>query len=176
MKKDASRRAKRMQRAHKRRKGGGTLNLTALMDIFTILVFFLMVNQNDVKVEDNDKIELPASISENKPAENLVVMVNKDSILVQGILVESVLDSSASEEDILPELLKELEYMAARTPLPDVLDENGQPVNEGRPITIVGDKGTPYNLLKRVMNTCSKATFSNISLAVSQITEAGGTP
>jgi len=53
------------------------------------------------------------------------------------------------------------------------VDDNGETVDQGRPITIVGDKDTPYELLKRVMNTCSKATFSNISLAVNQIVEGG---
>ncbi|MFL0806252.1 MAG: biopolymer transporter ExbD [Oceanobacter sp.] len=175
MKKDASRRAKRMARAHKRHKGGGTLNLTSLMDIFTILVFFLMVNQNDVKVDDNDQIELPASISENKPGENLVVLVSKDGILVQGVQVETMagIKRTEKEEETLPQLLKELEYMANRTPMPQGVDDNGETVDQGRPITIVGDKDTPYELLKRVMNTCSKATFSNISLAVNQIVEGG---
>ncbi|MBM97227.1 MAG: RNA polymerase subunit sigma-70 [Oceanospirillaceae bacterium] len=164
-----------MARSHKRHKGGGTLNLTALMDIFTILVFFLMVNQNEVKVDDNDQIELPASIAENKPGENLVVMVNRDGILVQGIPVETMADIKGyKDEETLPNLLRELEYMANRTPMPQGIDENGETVDQGRPINIVGDKDTPYELLKRVMNTCAKATFSNISLAVNQIVEGGG--
>ncbi|MCH8101169.1 MAG: biopolymer transporter ExbD, partial [Proteobacteria bacterium] len=37
-------RAKRMEKHHKRNKAMGTLNLVSLMDIFTILVFFLLVN------------------------------------------------------------------------------------------------------------------------------------
>lgn len=174
MKKDASRRARRMARAHKRHKGGGTLNLTALMDIFTILVFFLMVNQNDVKVDENDQIDLPASIAENKPGENLVVMVSRDGILVQGVQVETMADIQANKEaETLPKLLQELEYMANRTPMPQAVDENGETVDQGRPINIVGDKDTPYDLLKLVMNTCAKASFSNISLAVNQIVEGG---
>lgn len=172
-KKDASRRARRMARAHNRRKGGGTLNLTALMDIFTILVFFLMVNQNDVKVDENDQIDLPASIAENKPGENLVIMVSREGILVQGVQVETMADIKSYKEDELPKLLRELEYMANRTPMPQGVDENGETIDQGRPVNIVGDKDTPYELLKRVMNTCAKATFSNISLAVNQIVEGG---
>ena len=56
-----SRRAARMQNSHKRNKPSSGVNLTALMDIFTILVFFLMVNQSEVQVRNDDNITLPAS-------------------------------------------------------------------------------------------------------------------
>ncbi|MDP2546864.1 biopolymer transporter ExbD [Oceanobacter sp. 4_MG-2023] len=166
--KKTSRRAKRMDRNHKRKRGEATLNLTSLMDIFTILVFFLMVNQNDVKVEDSEQIELPNSIAENMPDENLVVMVNKQEILVQGRSIVTIPQVEASEGETIDALLTELQYMAERSPLsPELLEL-------GRYITVVGDKDTPYALLKKVMNTCSKATFSNISLAVNKVD--GGAP
>ena len=69
-----SRRAKRMQRNHKRNANKNGLNLTALMDIFTILVFFLMVNQSEVEVQNTDSVELPVSVSDNKPEEQLTVL------------------------------------------------------------------------------------------------------
>jgi len=167
--KKTSRRAKRMERSHKRNKQAGTLNLTALMDIFTILVFFLMVNQNDVKVEDADQIQLPASVAENVPEEQLIVMVNKDGILVQGreIVKLSDINDSENENEVIEPLLAELQYQAERSPLSD------EALQAGRFITILGDKDTPYQMLKRVMSTCSTATFSNISLAVNKV-EAGG--
>ena len=62
-----SKRAKRMEVRHKRHKAAGTLNLVSLMDIFTILVFFLLVNSSDVEVLPNAKdIQLPESIAEQK--------------------------------------------------------------------------------------------------------------
>jgi len=45
-----SHRAARMDRRHKRgKKAGVALNLVSLMDIFTILVFFLLVNSTNVE-------------------------------------------------------------------------------------------------------------------------------
>ena len=76
-----SRRAKRMQRNHKRNANKNGLNLTALMDIFTILVFFLMVNQSEVEVQNTDSVELPVSVSENKPEEQLTVLVTDTDLL-----------------------------------------------------------------------------------------------
>lgn len=155
-----SRRAKRMQRNHKRNKASGTLNLTALMDIFTILVFFLMVNQSEVEIQNNDDIKLPVSISENKPNEQVTIMVSQADILVQGRPILSTADAKKEKGEQLPQLKKELEYLATRSPLPPALKA------QGRPITIMGDKGIPYTLLKKVMNTSAKSGFNNISLAV----------
>ncbi|WP_430462577.1 ExbD/TolR family protein [Thalassolituus sp. LLYu03] len=157
-----SRRAKRMQRNHKRNANKSGLNLTALMDIFTILVFFLMVNQSEVEVQNNDSIKLPVSVADSKPAENVTVMISTADILVQGRVIISTAEAAKSEQDVIAALSKELEYLASRTPL------SAEQKAQGRPVTIMGDKEISYTLLKKVMNTCAKAEFNNISLAVNQ--------
>ena len=160
-----SKRAKRMQRNHKRNAQKSALNLTALMDIFTILVFFLMLNQNDSEVLNNDAIQLPKSIAANQLKDTVRILVTKDDVLVQGRSVVKVAAIASMEDEVIPSLKKELDYLA-RSPLPEALKE------EGRLITIMGDKDTPYSVLKRIMDTCAKAEFNNISLAVNQKAEA----
>lgn len=163
-----SKRAKRMQRNHKRNAQKSALNLTALMDIFTILVFFLMLNQNDSEVQNNDAIQLPKSIAANELRDTVRVLVTKDDVLVQGrpIIKTTLISSMNADQEIIAALKKELDYLASRSPLPAALKD------QGRPITIMGDKDTPYSVLKRIMDTCAKAEFNNISLAVSQKGEA----
>ena len=161
-----SRRAKRMQRNHKRNAKKTALNLTALMDIFTILVFFLMLNQNDSEVLNNDEVQLPKSIAANELKETVRVLVTKTEILVQGRPIMKTETVLASKTEVIPELKKELDYLASRSPLPAALRA------DGRPITIMGDKDTPYSVLKRIMDTCAKAEYNNISLAVNQKAEA----
>ncbi|MCP5334416.1 MAG: biopolymer transporter ExbD [Oceanospirillaceae bacterium] len=162
-----SRRAKRMQRNHARNKQGSGLNLVSLMDIFTILVFFLMVNQSDVEVVSNDAIKLPESTAEVQPKNNVVLMVSGDDVIVQGRPIAKVKDILASkDEEIIPELRKELDYLASRRPFSEEEEQNG------RAITIMGDQKVPYKLLKRIMSTCQKAKYAQVSLAVSQM--AGG--
>jgi biopolymer transport protein ExbD len=161
-----SKRAKRMKRNHKRNAQKSVLNLTALMDIFTILVFFLMLNQNDSEVQNNDAIQLPKSIAANELKDTVRILVTKDDVLVQGRPVIKMAAVAKIEGDIIPSLKKELDYLALRSPLSADLKELG------RPITIMGDKDTPYSVLKRIMDTCAKAEFNNISLAVSQKGEA----
>ena len=163
-----SRRALRMQRNHKRNAAKTPLNLTALMDIFTILVFFLMVNQSDVEIPRNESIELPVAMIENTPEEHLTVMVSRHELLVQGRLIARHEQLTIDDEDAIVQLAQELTYLAARSPLSDAQ------LQQGRHIIIMADKQTPYRLLKQVMNTCASTGYSNISLAINQQTDAGG--
>ncbi len=88
-----SRRARRMQRHHKRKKGTVAFNMVSLMDIFTILVFFLLVSSSDVEeLQNNKSIRLPESTAEKKPKDTLVVMVNNEDIIIQGQKVAAVND------------------------------------------------------------------------------------
>ncbi|WP_192870742.1 ExbD/TolR family protein [Agaribacterium haliotis] len=159
-----SKRTKRMERHHRRAKKTSKLNLVSLMDIFTILVFFLLVNSSDVEVLQNDKtIKLPESVAEKKPEDTLVVVVSKEDILVGGRKVASLKTIMDVDAEISG-LKKELDYLASRNPYADEEAEKA-----GRDINIMADKDTPYKLLKKVMATCAKAEFRNISLAVSQV-------
>ena len=158
-------RSKRMSRHHKRLNRSSSLNLVSLMDIFTILVFFLLVNSSDVEVlESNKDIKLPDSVAEQKPESTIVVMVNNTDLIVQGKKIASVEDIMQSSELGIAALSEELAYQAAKRP---ELDEKEQ--EKGRAVTIMGDKSVPYQLLKRVMSTCSQADYRDISLAVNKL-------
>lgn len=166
-------RAKRMAKHHRRNKSTPKLNLVSLMDIFTILVFFLLVNSSDVEVLTNDKtIELPASVADTVPDTTVVVKVNSEQILVGGRIVVSDLNKIAPTADDdnqnnITELTQELEYLAGKAR--ELTEEQKQ---IGRPITIMGDKAIPYTLLKRIMNTCAQADYRDISLAVNKTSDS----
>ena len=125
-----------------------------------------MMNQNDVEVQSNDAIQLPKSIAANELKDTVRIIVTKGDLLVQGRSVAKISEIAKLEGEIIPALKKELDYLATRSPLPLELKD------QGRPITIMGDKDTPYSVLKRIMDTCAKAEFNNISLAVNQKGEA----
>lgn len=165
-------RAKRMAKQHRRRGKQTKLNLVSLMDIFTILVFFLLVNSSDVEVLQNDKtITLPKSVSEQRPDTTLVVRVNASDILVGNRSVAKVDSVLQREDNTIVELTKELQYQASRA---DPLTE--EQTKLGRAVTIMGDQAVPYALLKKVMTTCAAAEYRNIALAVTKIESAGGLP
>ncbi|MDJ0918786.1 MAG: biopolymer transporter ExbD [Woeseiaceae bacterium] len=159
-----SARARRMDKHHKRNKAGGALNLVSLMDIFTILVFFLLVNSSDVEVLPNAKeVQLPESIAEQKAKETVVILIGDEDILVQGAPVAKVADVMATKGNDIPELRQALKSQNDR-----VLRREAQDDVAGREVTIMGDKDIPYRLLKKVMATCTESDYGQISLAVLQ--------
>lgn len=160
-----SRRTKRMQLHHARRSDkNSSLNMVSLMDIFTILVFFLLVSAANTEVLPSPKnIELPESTAEKMPKENVIIMVNDAEILVQGKKVVSLNTGKQSNQSIIPALLAELKNQAKSG-----ANQPGNTTSQKRGVTIMGDKQIPYKLLKKIMLTCASADYTNISLAVMQ--------
>ncbi len=158
-------RAARMERHHQRHKRSVALNLVSLMDIFTILVFFLLVNSGDVQTLPNAKdMTLPESVAEQRARETVVVVVTERDLLVQGRVVASIPEVMGRQELIIPELRAALRNQTART-----LREEARDDIAGREVTIMGDKEIPYSLLKRIMATCTDAEYGQLSLAVLQV-------
>ncbi|MDJ0749741.1 MAG: biopolymer transporter ExbD [Woeseiaceae bacterium] len=159
-----SARAKRMEKHHKRNKKTGSLNLVSLMDIFTILVFFLLVNSSDVQTLPNAKdMKLPESIAEKKPEETVTILIGKTDILVQGEPVAKIEEVMATKGNDIPQLREALLSQNDR-----VLRRAARNDVAGREVTIMGDKDIPYRLLKKVMATCTQSDYGQISLAVLQ--------
>jgi len=157
-------RAKRMDKHHKRNKGSGALNLVSLMDIFTILVFFLLVNSSEVETLPNTKdLQLPESIAEEKAKETVVILIGEVDIIVQGTPVAKIADVMNIQGNDIPALREALVSQNDR-----VLRREAQDDVAGREVTIMGDKEIPYRLLKKVMATCTASDYGQISLAVLQ--------
>jgi biopolymer transport protein TolR len=158
-----SRRTRRMARHHARRKDrNATLNMVSLMDIFTILVFFLLVSAANTEVLPTPKhIKLPESSAQKSPKENIIVMVNNQRILVQGHPVVDVKSVMRTQQGVIQPLFKELKRQAASDSA-----SRRRLADPKRGVTIMGDQEIPYRLLKKIMLTCASADYTNISLAV----------
>ena len=164
----SSLRTRRMARNHRRLAQTPRLNLVALMDIFTILVLFLMVNNGDVEVLQPEKnVTLPESISEQKPELALIIKVTNEDVMVQSLSVANVSEALAQSDNTLPVLARELQYQADQAP---ELTESER--RNGRPIIVMGDEHMPYKLLKRIMATCAQSEYRDISLAVNSVPPA----
>ncbi|MBU2955648.1 ExbD/TolR family protein [Marinobacter sp. F3R08] len=152
-----SRKAKRIRRHYSRMHKSGGLNLVSLMDIFTLLVFFLMVNSSDVKVMQNTaKVPLPESTVEQEAIESLTVQVTSSAILVQGTEVAR-LEGIESSDTYISGLSDELSLRRTRwSTLPE----------EGLEVTILAGRETDYRLLRKVMQTCVDEQYRRVKLAV----------
>jgi biopolymer transport protein ExbD len=134
------------------------------MDIFTILVFFLLVNSSDVQTLPNAKdMKLPESVAEKKPEETVTILIGRTEILVQGTPVANIEEVLATQGNDIPGLREALLSQNDR-----VLRRAAKDDVAGREVTIMGDKDIPYRLLKKVMATCTASDYGQISLAVMQ--------
>jgi len=137
------------------------MNLVSLIDIFTILIFFLLSNSAEVEILPNTKaVKLPESTAQKTPRDTLVVVVNDKDIVVQGRKVASVADVMRAQDDLIVPLKAELDFQAGRQV---IRLENAAQKNA---ITIMGDKDIPYQLLRKVMVTCARANYSDVAFAV----------
>jgi biopolymer transport protein ExbD len=153
-----------MKRMSRNRQHVTRMNLTSLMDVFTILVFFLLVNSANTEVLETPKqITLPASVVEQKPRETVVIFISPEQVTVQGQAVVSTADILSMEgQDIAPigERLAEVGR--------SVVGPRTQAAAESQEVTILADRSVPFRVVKKVMSTCTGQGYGRISLAVLQ--------
>ena len=152
----------RIKRHRQRRHGASHFALIPFIDMMTILVVFLLAHTAEVDILPNTKnISIPQSLSDRKPSAAVVVMVTRDSVFVDGQLVGSLSDVVANQGPSFAPLKNALLAQNARS-----LRSAAQTDISKREVTIMGDKGTPYSVLKKIMLTCGEAEYGKVSFAV----------
>jgi biopolymer transport protein ExbD len=150
-----------MERNKRKIKG---LNLTALMDVFTILVFFLLFHSSNGDVLEAPKeIKLPDSIVEAKPRETVVITVSPEMVLVQGQAVISTPDLLENRAEAVSGITARLEQLER-----NIIGISTKAVAENKEVTILADKTIPFRALKKIMSICTGFGYGKISLAVIQ--------
>ena len=156
-----SRRAQRMERHHRKHKFAVSLNLVSLMDIFTILVFFLLVNSSEVEIlPSSHSVVLPQSMSTQKPHKTITIIVSPDDITVQGKRIVTMMQVEGSDNESIPALQEYLQQSIKGQDLDVVKDQ--------LEVTIMADRTIPYRVLKKVLLSCSESSFGKVSFAVIQ--------
>jgi biopolymer transport protein ExbD len=146
------------------------LSLVALMDVFTILVFFFLAHSTDSTPQAFDElVHLPESIADQQPRDTSLVTITTDFIILDGRQItttEAAMQADAGEISALQAALRA--QFAVGTS--EVAENSGAGATKGdmRELTIMADKTIPFALLNRVMRSCTQAGFGNISLSVQQ--------
>lgn len=158
------RNTRRIKRMARNRAKITKMNLTSLMDVFTILVFFLLVNSGSVElVEAPKNVKLPEGQIETKPRETVVIFVSPDDVLVQGEIVarvDDILEAKVGTFDPLTSRLAELKE--------NVIGPSTLAVSGSLEVTILADRSVPFVVIRRIMTTCTDEGYENVSLAVIQ--------
>jgi biopolymer transport protein TolR len=154
----------RERRAERRSRNQSSLdmNLVSLIDIFTILIFFLLSSAAGVELLPSTKaVQLPQSTTDKSPKQTIVVVVSAEDILVDGRRVASVAEAMQGSADVIEPLKAELDLLSANRQV--VREENRA---QAQAVTIMGDKAIPFSVLRRVMVTAARANFTDVSFAV----------
>ena len=158
------RNTRRIKRMSRNRLKITKMNLTSLMDVFTILVFFLLVNSGSVEVVEAPKdVKLPESRVESKPRETVVISISAEEVLVQGKLVAFVEDIINNKENAIEPINARLAELKE-----SVIGINTKNVAASQEVTILADRSVPFTVVKTVMSTCTAEGYENVSLAVIQ--------
>lgn len=157
----SSRRVNRMSR----NKGkAASLSLTSLMDVFTILVLYLLVNQGSgADIDPPKTIKIPDSIVETSPRQTVILTVSDTAVYLQGepiITVAEVLESKLDYVEAVRQEMVRLKDLSA--------EQGGQVAANSTEVTILADRSVPFKILKKLMSTSSSAGYVKISLAVNQ--------
>ena len=160
------RNTRRLKRMSRNRVKITKMPLTSLMDVFTILVFFLLVNSGSVEVMEAPKtVKLPKSMVQSKPRETVVIFISPEEVLVQGEFVANVSDIIGAEATTVAPVTVRLAELKESE---NVLGVNTQAVAESREVTILADRAVPFEVIKKIMSTCTGEGYENVSLAVIQ--------
>jgi len=140
------------------------MNLTSLMDVFTILVFFLLVNSGSVEIMEAPKdVKLPEAQIETKPRETVIIFVSPEEIRVQGDIVALVADVLDGQVEQLGNITDRLAVLKN-----NVIGVSTETIAATQEITILADKSVPFVVIRQIMSTCTDGGYENVSLAVIQ--------
>lgn len=161
--------SRRIERMSRNRVKITKIPLTSLMDVFTILVFFLLVNSGSVEIMEAPRnVSLPVSKVETKPRETVVIFVSPEDVLVQGKLVASVSDILAGKDGAVDPITAQLAALKER-----IIGDSTAAVAGSDEVTILADKSVPFAVIKTIMSTCTNEGYEKVSLAVIQQASAG---
>jgi biopolymer transport protein TolR len=139
------------------------LNLIPMIDIMSVMVAFLLIYSTEVEVVQNSKgIEIPQSTAEVKPQNSVVVMITKEHIFVQGEAVATMAEVQSTQTPLVEPLREVLERPMLTG------NQSDADAASSREVTVIADKSLPFDVVKRVMATCSSSSYGKISLAVLQ--------
>ena len=157
-----SKRQKVMGRA--KRKGESTgMMLTSLMDIFTVLVLYLLVNQGDgINLEPPPWVVLPDSSVDTIPRQSIVISLTPKDVLIQGQPVTTIAEVMATPGDEIDAIRQSI------LKIKDAAEKTNDQIGLNTEVTIVADRAVTFKVLKKVMSTSSNAGYGKISFAVNQ--------
>lgn len=144
------------------------LNITSMLDMFTILIIFLLKSYSaeGLLLTIPADIHLPQSTTQTSAEPGLIVEVTKSTLMVDGRQMDIDLNAvTESDQLIIDELY---EHLMTKTRQYEVISKLNPDAGFTGRLVLEGDREIPFKLLKKILYTCGQAGFINQSLAVFQ--------
>ncbi len=146
------------------------LNLTAMIDMFTMLVVFLLMtfSATGELLMSQKGIELPSALNDKDLERAPVITITRDTIAFQG---EGVADPQALMDDDspewkIPELLDRLQLEKFNFEKQDIPEATKQKLRGL--VVLQADKGVDAKILNRVMKTAYAAEYTDVMFAITR--------
>jgi len=162
---------------HGKHGGNADVLITPLVDMFVIIVLFLIANfsaTGEVLMMTKD-IQLPEAVNVKEVEMHPVVMVSGDQVSISGNVVGQVQDLVKEEYLNIPALEEKLRDMKKQFEDLHTMAEGNTNAFKGD-VNIQADKNVEFSIIKRVMFSCASAGYNNINFATLQKGEAGAEP
>lgn len=144
-----------------------SLKLTSLIDMFTLILVFLLKSfsaEGEIMTVTDD-LKLPESTSQKKPEVASIIAINHENILLDGeIVVETAVVNGLSNQTMI---IRDLaDALKMRKALAEGLGQVNEQMDHSGKINIQADQNIPYSVIKKVMVTCAQGGYNDMMLAV----------
>lgn len=160
--------------AHGKKSVYADLLITPLVDMFVIIVLFLIANfsaTGEVLMMTKD-IQLPEAVNVQEVQMVPVVMISNEQVLVSGNVIGRVEDLTREEYLNIPALEEKLRDMKKQYEDLHQAAKDAEGAFKGD-VNIQANKEVQFKIIKRVMFSCATAGYNNINFAVLTKGEAG---
>lgn len=147
--------------------GGGSeyevgINLTALLDVLTNLLFFLMFGYaaQQMSLEVDEDVRLPETWSEMAPKKTVSLVIGQAELRLDSERIAAIQDG-----EIVAPTDKQGNIVPLYRELVKLKDKRGTTVEDHDVVLIMCDKRTPYGAVKSIMMTSAAAGFHRFRLA-----------
>ena len=154
---------------HSKKNGTADLNITPMVDMFVIIVLFLVANfsaSGEVLMMSKD-VSLPEASNVQDIEMAPVVTISKTEVIANGQLIGRIDDFVREDYLNIPVLEEKLRDMKKQfEDLHSAANDSGAFKGD---VNIQGDKDSQFKIVKRVMFSCASAGYGNINFATLQV-------
>ena len=166
--------AARGLKAYTQRRTAGhfKIQITSMVDMFVILLVFLLksYSTSPVNISPKQGLRLPESTSPADPVDVIKMVVSTDGVFVDDKRILTLNNGALSKDDMEstdPQFLRKLyEALDERAKQAKSISQVNDSFEFDGKILVQADRTLPYDVLKRVMYTSMMAGYADVKLAV----------